>query len=99
VISDLDRFIFIPSLPWVSMGWRRPKDITLPLDKILKPKGIEFIHQEALGIDPDSSKVITKEGEFSYDYLIIATGPALVFSAVPGLGPSEGHTECIFTLE
>ncbi len=99
VVSDLDRFIFIPSLPWLSMGWRRPKDITLSLEKILRPKGIEFIHQEATTIDADSSKVITSAGEFNYDYLIIATGPALVFSAVSGLGPEGGHTECIFTLE
>ncbi len=99
VISDLDRFIFIPSLPWVSMGWRRPDDITLPLQRILKPKGIEFIHQEAETVDAETSEVVTPEGRFGYDYLVIATGPALVFSAVPGLGPEGGYTECIFTLD
>ncbi len=99
VISDLDKFVFVPSLPWLSMGWRRPKDITLQLDKILKPKGIKFIHDEATGVDADASKVITKTREIEYDYLVIATGPALVFSAVPGLGPEEGYTECIFTLD
>ncbi len=99
VVCDLDRFVFIPSLPWVSMGWRRPEDITIPLDEILRHKGIMFINEEATGVDPDASKVITVNQEITYDYLVIATGPALVFSAVPGLGPEEGHTECIFTLE
>ncbi len=99
VISDMDKFVFVPSLPWVSMGWRRPEDITLQLDKILKPKKINFIHEEVTGVDADASKVTTKTREVEYDYLVIATGPALVFSAVPGLGPEEGHTECIFTLE
>ncbi len=99
VVSDLDRFIFIPSLPWVAMGWRRPEEISLYLEKILEPKGIEFIHEEAKGVDADSSKVHTLSRELDYDYLVIATGPALVFSAVPGLGPEEGYTECIFTLE
>ncbi|GBE00567.1 NADH dehydrogenase-like protein [bacterium BMS3Abin07] len=99
VVSDLDNFLFVPSLPWVSMGWRRPEDITLQLEKILKPKGINFIHAEATGIDAVASKVITKTKEIEYDYLVIATGPALVFSAVPGLGPEGGYTECIFTLE
>lgn len=99
VVSDLDEFIFIPSLPWVSMGWRRPEDITLPLEKILKSKGIGFIHEEAIGVDANASKVLTKTKEIEYDYIVIATGPALAFSAVPGLGPEGGYTECIFTLE
>jgi sulfide:quinone oxidoreductase len=98
LLSNTDKFVFIPSLPWVSMGWKRPEDITLSLDSILKPKGIKFIHEAAEGVDADASKVITKSQEIQYDYLVIATGPDLVFSAVPGLGP-EGHTECIFELD
>lgn len=98
VVSDTDRFVFIPSLPWVSMGWRRAGDITLPLKKILARRRIEFIHGEAKGVDAPSSKVITEKGEIPYDYLVIATGPALAFEEVPGLGPEGGHTECIFTL-
>lgn len=99
LLCGTDKFVFVPSLPWVSMGWRRPEDITLSLDKILTPKGIKFIHEEAVGVDADSSKVITKTQELPYDYLVIASGPALVFSAVPGLGPEGGHTECIFELD
>ncbi|NOX19906.1 MAG: FAD-dependent oxidoreductase [Nitrospirae bacterium] len=99
VVSDLESFVFIPSLPWIAMGWRKPQDITLPLKEVLEPKGINFIHDEAKGVDADSSKVVTSSKELYYDYLVIATGPALVFSAVQGLGPIEGYTECIFTLE
>jgi sulfide:quinone oxidoreductase len=99
LLCDVDKFVFVPSLPWVSMGWRSPEDITLPLEKILTPKGIKFIHEEATGVDADKSKVITKTQEIQYDYLVIASGPALGFSSVPGLGPEVGHTECIFTLE
>jgi sulfide:quinone oxidoreductase len=98
LLSSTDKFVFVPSLPWVSMGWRRPEDITLSLDAILKPKGITFIHEAAEGVDADASKVVTKSQEIQYDYLVIATGPALVFSAVPGLGP-DAHTECIFELD
>jgi sulfide:quinone oxidoreductase len=99
VVCDQDKFVFIPSLPWVAMGWRKPEDIVLSLDKLLTSKGISFIHEEATGVDADSSKVLTKTKQLQYDYLVIATGPALVFSAVPGFGPEEGYTECIFTLE
>jgi len=99
LLCDVDQFVFVPSLPWVSMGWRRPEDITVPLEKILTPKGIKFIHEEATGVDADRSIVITKTQEIQYDYLVIASGPALGFSSVPGFGPEAGHTECIFTLE
>lgn len=99
VVSDLDRFVFMPSLPWVSMGWRSAKDITLPLKDILEPKGITFMHEEAKGVDADASKVFTGTSELPYDYLLISTGPALAFDEVPGFGPEGGHTECIFTLD
>lgn len=99
LLCGQDKFVFVPSLPWVSMGWRRPEQITLPLDKILAPKGIKFIHEEIIGVDADSSTVNTSSQEIQYDYLMIASGPALSFSAVPGLGPVDGHTECIFELD
>ena len=99
VISDSDRFIFIPSLPWVAMGWRKSGDITLPLKDILESKGIAFRHTEAKGIDADASKVMTASGEVPYDYLVISTGPALAFNEIPGFVPGSGNVECIFTLE
>lgn len=99
VISNDDKFVFIPSLPWLAMGWRKAEDITVPLKPILERKGIEFINGEAKGINTDSSKVITSLREIPYDYLVISTGPSLAFEEVPGLGPYKGHTECIFTLD
>jgi sulfide:quinone oxidoreductase len=98
VISDDEKFVFIPSLPWLSLGWRRASDITLPVKPILQRKGIFFLHEKAKGVDADASKVITETKELFYDYLVISTGPYLAFEQVPGLGPDKGHTECIFTL-
>ena len=100
VVSDDDRFVFLPSLPWLIMGWRKPEDITLKVSEILKPKGIEFVHDAAKQIDADSSKVITSKGEeLPYDHLVISTGPYLSFDEIPGLGPDKGHTDCTFTLD
>ncbi len=100
VVSEDDRFVFLPSLPWLIMGWRRPEDITLKVSEILKPKGIEFVHDAAKQVDADSSKVITSKGkELSYDHLVISTGPHLAFDEIPGLGPDKGHTACTFTLD
>ncbi len=100
VVSDDDRFVFLPSLPWLIMGWRKPQDITLKVSEILKPKGIDFIHDAAKQIDTDASKVITAKGkELSYDFLVVSTGPFLSFDEIPGLGPDKGHTDCTFTLD
>jgi sulfide:quinone oxidoreductase len=99
LVSDMDKFVFIPSLPWLAMGWRRAEDITIPLEKILSSKGINFVHSAAQTVDPDKSVVKTEARGYSYDYLVISTGPYLAFEEVPGLGPEKGHTECIFTLE
>ena len=99
-MSGDDRFVFLPSLPWLIMGWRKPEDITLRVSEILKPKGIEFVHDAAKQIDADSSKVITSKGEeLPYDHLVISTGPYLSFDEIPGLGPDKGHTDCTFTLD
>jgi sulfide:quinone oxidoreductase len=98
VISDDDRFVFLPSLPWLIMGWREPADITLSVPEILKRKGIAFVHEAAKGVDADSSKVQTETREIPYDYLVISTGPFLSFGEIPGLGPDKGHTDCTFTL-
>ena len=100
VVSEDDRFVFLPSLPWLIMGWRKPDDITLKVSEILKPKGIDFIHEAAKQVNADASKVITsKNRELPYDYLLIATGPYLSFEEIPGLGPEKGYTACTFTLD
>ncbi|MDP3048791.1 MAG: FAD-dependent oxidoreductase [Thermodesulfovibrionales bacterium] len=98
LLSDTDKFVFIPSLPWLAMGWRKAEDITLPLNSILERKGITFIHEAAKGVDAVSSKVVTATKEIPYDYLVISTGPHLAFEEVPGFGPDKGYTECVFTL-
>jgi sulfide:quinone oxidoreductase len=100
VVSDDDRFVFLPSLPWIIMGWRKPGDITLKVSDILKPKGIEFVQDAAKQIDADASKVITSKGkELPYDHLVISTGPHLAFEEIPGLGPDKGYTASTFTLD
>ncbi|MBI5561914.1 MAG: FAD-dependent oxidoreductase [Deltaproteobacteria bacterium] len=89
VVSDAPDFHFVPSNPWVAMGWRTRKAISFPLGPCLGKKGIEFIAEAASGIDPVKGAVITASGAaVAYDYLIIATGAHLAFEEVAGLGPS-----------
>ncbi len=98
VVSKERTFVFIPSLIWLVPGWRRAEQITFDLEKSLSEHGIDFIHTAAQRIDPKNKRVITGQGEIAYDYLVIATGPRMVWEAVPGLGPHGGYTHSACTL-
>ena len=99
VISNTDTFHFVPSNPWVAVGWRERKDVAFEIAPRLEKKKINFICKAAETILPDESKVILAGGEeVNYDYLVIATGPRLAFEEVEGLGP-DGHTHSVCSLE
>lgn len=99
VISKTKDFIFIPSLIWIPFGWRKPQDISLELKPTLERKGINFVHATATKIIPEKNQVETISGNYSYDFLVIATGPDLNFSEVEGLGPEGGYTTSICTID
>jgi sulfide:quinone oxidoreductase len=99
VINAVDYFQFVPSNPWLAVGWRERDDITLPIGPALAKKGIEFIAQPVTGIDAAGNAVTLKDGSrITYDYLVITTGPRLAFEEVPGSGP-EHHTHSICTVD
>jgi sulfide:quinone oxidoreductase len=99
VISDKENFSFVPSNPWVAVGWRTRSDISFPLEPYLKKKKIDFIAQAATEISPDLNVVVCADGtRVEYDYLVIATGPKLAFEEVEGLGPN-GHTVSVCTTD
>jgi NADPH-dependent 2,4-dienoyl-CoA reductase/sulfur reductase-like enzyme len=98
LISKDDHFVFIPSLIWVPFGWRTPQDISFPLAPVLERAKIHFVHAPATRIDPHRKIVHTTAGEFSYEYLLIATGPYPQYEIVPGLGPSQ-YTYSVCTLD
>ena len=91
VINSVDYFQFVPSNPWVAVGWRERKAVTLPIAPYLEKKNIAFIAQPVTKIDAEGSKLELANGEVvDYDYLLIATGPKLAFDEVPGAGPVAG---------
>jgi sulfide:quinone oxidoreductase len=100
VISDRENFTFVPSNPWVAVGWRKRSDISFPLAPYLKRKGINFIHSAVTGIKPDENTLALANGDIvNYDYLILATGPKLAFEEVEGLGPNVGNTVSVCTTD
>ena len=95
VITKEEKYHFVPSNPWVAVGWRDRKDITVDLAPTMKKKNINFIPVGAKRVHPDDNKVELDDGrEISYDYIVLATGPELAFDEIEGLGP-EGFTHSV----
>jgi sulfide:quinone oxidoreductase len=99
VINEREYFQFVPSNPWLAVGWRDRDNITFDIRPHLEKKGINFIAKRVDKIDPEANQVTLDGGDtVDYDYLIIATGPRLAFEEVEGSGP-EGFTESICTVD
>lgn len=99
VVSNTPVFSFVPSNPWIAVGWRSRSDTAFDLATYLKKKDIAFSSAGVTEIKPEQNQlVLGDETVLDYDYLIVATGPKLAFDEVEGLGP-EGHTESICTID
>lgn len=99
IINNRDYFQFTPSNPWVAVGWRSAREISVPLEPVLKKKGIKLIVDTVSELDAENSVVkFESSPPIKYDYLVITTGPKLAFDEVPGSGPA-GHTSSICTTE
>ena len=100
VISALPYFQFVPSNPWIAVGWRQREDIVLELAPLLQRKGIQFIGRAVSAIDAPGNRITLEGGDtLGYDYLVIVTGPKLAFDEVPGAGPHGGHTHSVCTVD
>jgi sulfide:quinone oxidoreductase len=99
VVNAVDYFQFVPSNPWLAVGWRERDAITFPIRPYLEKKGIDFVAQRVQRIDaPGKTLELADSSHLAYDYLVITTGPKLSFDEVPGAGPS-GHTGSICTVD
>ncbi|NPU13598.1 NAD(P)/FAD-dependent oxidoreductase [Bradyrhizobium sp. 83012] len=95
VISQGSSYHFVPSNPWVAVGWRKRDDIEIDLVDVMQRKGIRLLTQGAKRVHPDDNQVELTDGTMvAYDYLVVATGPELAFDEIPGLGP-DGHTQSV----
>jgi sulfide:quinone oxidoreductase len=95
VVTKDPVYHFVPSNPWIAVGWRKRDDITVDLAETMKRKGIEFRTVAAERLHAEENRIALVDGtSISYDYLIIATGPELAFDEIEGFGP-EGHTQSI----
>src|SRR3989344_5143331 len=81
LIDKNDKHIYAPSFLWVMQGKRNAEKIQKPL----KRKGIDFVNEKVVKIEPEKNIVKTNKNDFNYDYLIIALGAELVPENIKGL--------------
>jgi len=99
LVNKTESFQFTPSNPWVGVGWRKKKDITIELAPLMAKHGMDFVQGSARKLHPEENRIEMEDGKsVDYDYLVIATGPELAFDEVEGLGP-EGHTQSVCTVD
>jgi len=99
LINEREDFQFVPSNPWVAVGWRDRAGVTFDIRPHVERKGINFIAKRCDSIDPKANRLTLADGQsVDYDYLVIATGPKLVFEEVEGAGPS-GNTQSVCTID
>jgi NADH dehydrogenase len=93
--------LFQPLLYQVATGWLSPADIASPLRAVLKrQRNAQVLLAEATDIDVVNRRVLLKDGEVSYDTLIVATGSRHHYFGntqwepfAPGLKTIEDATE------
>lgn len=75
IIDKRNFHLFQPLLYQVATGGLSPGDIASPIRAVLnRYKNIWVITAEVVDIDPNGQKVILRDGEITYDTLIVATG-------------------------
>lgn len=95
VVNKGGAYSFIPSNPWVAVGWRESADIQVDLVPVFERRGIAFRTEGAKRIHPEQNRIEMNSGpDIEYDFLVIGTGPELAFDEIEGFGPGA-HTNSI----
>jgi sulfide:quinone oxidoreductase len=99
VVNALPDFQFVPSNPWVAVGWRDREAVSFAIRPHLEKKGIDFVAQRVQRIDAQANTLELADGaSLAYDYLVLTTGPKLAFDEVPGAGP-DANTVSVCTFD
>ncbi|MBX3578525.1 MAG: NAD(P)/FAD-dependent oxidoreductase [Rhizobiaceae bacterium] len=95
VVNLGSKYSFVPSNPWVGVGWRDREAIEIDLDPVMAKRRIELHPQGAAKVVPAERRIQLNDGtSLDYDYLVIATGPELAFDEIQGFGPAA-HTNSV----
>ena len=84
IIDNDDMHHYQPGWLFIPFGIYTAQDCMKPKRDFI-PKGVEFVLDEVVGVNPDNRKVQAKNGSYSYDWLVIATGCRIAPEELVGL--------------
>jgi len=95
LISDENFFLFSPLLHEVATGRIETRHIAYPIRKLHWRDRFNFFQANIGEIDLPRRRVITTQGSFDFDYLVLALGSVTDTSELERLGPEQQ----VFTLK
>ena len=108
VVSPDNELVYLPSLIWLPSGKRKGSDLRVSLGNFFQRHHIRWHQGSVISVEDSDRKVITDNGELTYDYLIIATGgrylrklPGIEHAFIPceGIEPCEAISERINNMD
>ena len=102
IIDNDEMHHYQPGWLFIPFGIYTAEDCMKPKRDFI-PKGVNFILDEVVGVNSDAREVECKNGKYSYDWLIIATGCRIAPEEVEGLeewSPDpKSNVHTFFTVE
>ncbi|WP_178860874.1 NAD(P)/FAD-dependent oxidoreductase [Thiomicrorhabdus cannonii] len=93
VIAPKEEFVYLPSLIWIPSGLRKGDDLRINLHNFFNRQRVQFVEASVENIINGGRTVVTNQGEFHNDGLIIASGGRFI-KKLPGIEhaitPCEG---------
>jgi sulfide:quinone oxidoreductase len=86
-------WLFIPFGVYTAEDCQKPK-------REFIPKGVNFVFDEVVGVDPAQRTIEGKRGKYSYDWLVVASGCRIMPEEVEGMMDDyRGNIHDFYTLE
>lgn len=93
VIAPTQKMVYYPSLIWIPSGMRESDDLRIDLHNFFNRQNVQFIQASVQNVTHNGRTVITDQGNFENDGLIIASGGRFI-KKLPGIEhaitPCEG---------
>ncbi len=93
VIAPSKELVYLPSLIWIPSGLRKSDDLKIDLHNFFNRQNVQFIQASVKNVTDSGRTVVTDQGDYQNDGLIIATGGRFI-KKLPGIEhaitPCEG---------
>jgi sulfide:quinone oxidoreductase len=93
IIDRDERHLYQAGYLFIPFGIYGEQDVLKPKKEFI-PRGVDFVVDEILKVDPGQRRVETRLGKYDYDWLIIATGCDIQPSEIDGM--MDGWHQDIF---